>query len=197
MSHHSSLLPLHKKKQIWISIPSCPYRNAGPTLFPFISLSLFFFWMHSVFIFVNAESDLSFLQSSNLACLFSWRRSRRRLIFTIGMVGTLRLLYTILLTGVVTVICIKCGACCLVAHMLLAIRRRAGIGSVSLTVGRLLVATLVVSRLVVVHLVGCIVFVVSSRLALGSASSGEPASPVHGLHAAPTVSSCNAPIAKC
>lgn len=98
------------------------------------------------------------------------------------------------MAGMVSVIGIECGACCLVAHRLLAIRRRAGIASVSLTVGRLLIATLVVSRLlVVVHLVGVVVFGVSSRLALGRAA--EPAGPVRGLHAAPTVSSCDAPVA--
>jgi hypothetical protein len=103
------------------------------------------------------------------------------------------------MTSIVSLIGIECGARCLVAHRLLAIWRRAGVASVSLTVGRLLVATLVVSRLlVVVHLVGVIVFVVSavsSRLALRSAA--EPAGPVRGLHAASTVSSCDAPVAMC
>lgn len=98
------------------------------------------------------------------------------------------------MAGVVSVIGIECGARCLVAHRWLAIWRRAG---VALAVGRLLIATLIVSRLLeVVHLVGIVVLVVSavsSRLALRSAA--EPASPVHGLHTAPTVSSCDAPIA--
>lgn len=114
------------------------------------------------------------------------------MIFTTRVVCTLRLLYAVLMASVVSVIGMERGACCLVAHRWLAVRWRAGIGSVSLAVGRLLIAALVVSRLVVVHLVGVIVFVVvvSSRLALGRAA--EPAGPVHGLHAAPTVSSCDA-----
>lgn len=101
------------------------------------------------------------------------------------------------MTGIVSLIGIERGARCLVAYRLLAIRRRAGVASVTLVVSRLLMTTLVVSRLlVVVHLVGIIVFVVSvvpSRLALRGAA--EPASPVRGLHAASTVSSCNAPVA--
>lgn len=119
------------------------------------------------------------------------------MIFTTRVVSTLRLLDTVLMAGVVSVIGIECGARCLVAHRLLTIRRRASVASVSLAVGRLLIATLVVSSLlVVVHLVGVIVFIisaVSSRLALRSAT--EPASPVNGLHTASTVSSCDAPTA--
>lgn len=200
MSDHCPLPLRKKKKQIWISIsrnhlvptetPGRPYSR--------LSLSLFFDVFFNIYFRKRrVRSQLASFSSPLIhACLFSGRRSRGRLIFTTGMVCILRLRDTVLMASVVSVIGIKCGACCLVAHRLLAIRWRAGIASVSLAVARLLIAALVVSRLVVVHFVGVIVFVVSSRcrLALGRATA-EPAGPVHGLNTAPTVSSCDAPIA--
>jgi hypothetical protein len=113
------------------------------------------------------------------------------------LVCALRRLNAVVLAGHVSIIGIERGACGLVAHGWLTVRWRASITStVSLVVGRLLlvVAALVVSSLVVVHFVARgVVLVVSTGLALGDAT--EPAGPVHGLHASPTVPSCDAPVA--
>lgn len=117
---------------------------------------------------------------------------------TIGLVCVLRLLNTVLgLACHVSIIGIEGGACCLVGHGALAIRRRASI-SVSFAIGRLLLAvtSLVVSRLVVVHLIGVVVAVVlvasGGTACWGRWRATEPAGPVHGLGAASAVSSGDA-----
>lgn len=68
MSHHS-LLPLRKKSKFGYQSPvillSIPKRRADPV--PRLSLSLFL--VFSVIIFVNSESNLSFLQVTTGPCL--------------------------------------------------------------------------------------------------------------------------------
>jgi len=111
---------------------------------------------------------------------------------TVKLVSALRFLNTVLrLAGNVSILGIERRACRLVANRWLAIRRRAGI-SVPFAIGRLLlgVATLSISGLVVVHLVGVVVLVATGGTP--SWSAAEPAGPLHGTHAAPTIPSSDA-----